>query len=67
MKCRTGLSDFHFKESTCQCRNCRSLGFDPWVGEDPTEEKMATHSSMLAGIIPRIKDPDGLESMGSQS
>ena len=32
-------------EFTCQCRRC---GFDPWVGqEDPLEEEMATHSSIL--------------------
>ena len=23
------------KESTCQCRRCRRLGFDPWVREIP--------------------------------
>ena len=44
---------------------------EPWVwslgGEDPTEEKMAIHSSMLAGIIPWTKDPGGLEFMGWQS
>ena len=35
-------------------------------GEDPLEEGMATHSSILAREIPRIKEPGGLQSMGSQ-
>ena len=36
-----------------------------WV--DPWEEEMATHSSILAGRIPWTEEPDGLQSMGSQS
>ena len=38
----------------------RSLGW-----EDPLEEGMATHSSILAWRIPWTKDPGGLQSMGS--
>ena len=34
--------------------------------EDPLEEEMATHSSMLAWEIPWIEEPGGLQSMGSQ-
>ena len=34
--------------------------------EDPLEEKMATHSSILARIIPWTEEPGGLQSMGSQ-
>ena len=34
--------------------------------EDPLEEEMATHSSILAGRIPWIEEPGGLQSMGSQ-
>ena len=41
------------KESACQCRRC---GFDPWVGRSPGEG-MTTHSSILAGEIPRTEDP----------
>ena len=37
----------------------QSLGW-----EDPLEEEMATHSSILAGIIPRIEEPGELQSMG---
>ena len=39
----------------------RSLG-----QEDPLEEEMATHSSILAWEIPRTEDPGGLQSVGSQ-
>ena len=34
--------------------------------EDPLEEGMATHSSILAWRIPWTKEPGGLQSMGSQ-
>ena len=35
--------------------------------EDPLEEKMATHSSILAWEIPaRTEEPGRLQSMGSQ-
>ena len=33
--------------------------------EDPLEEKMATHSSILAGIILWTEELGGLQSMGS--
>ena len=45
------------KESTCQGRRHQ------W---DPPEEEMATHSSVLAWRIPPTKEPDQLESLGSQ-
>ena len=34
--------------------------------EDPLEEEMATHSSILAWKIPWTDEPSGLPSMGSQ-
>ena len=34
--------------------------------EDPLEEYMAAHSSILAWRIPGMEEPDGLWSMGSQ-
>ena len=40
----------------------RSLGW-----EDPLEKEMATHSSFCAWKIPWTEEPDGLQSMGSQS
>ena len=39
----------------------RSLGL-----EDPLEEEMATHSSILAWEIPWPEKPCGLQSMGSK-
>ena len=39
----------------------RSLGQD-----DPLEEEMATHSSILVWRIPWTEEPGGLQSMGSQ-
>ena len=35
--------------------------------EDPLEEGMATHSTILAWRIPWIEEPGGLQPMGSQS
>ena len=34
--------------------------------EDPLEEEMATHSSILAWRIPWSEEPGGLQSTGSQ-
>ena len=39
----------------------RSLGL-----EDPLEEGVATHSSILAQSIPWTEEPGGLQSTGSQ-
>ena len=39
----------------------QSLGW-----EDPLEEEMAIHSSVLAWKIPWTEEPGGLQSMGSQ-
>ena len=53
------------KEPTCQCRRhetkVRSLGW-----EDPVEEGMATHSSILARKIPWTEEPGIAQSVGSQ-
>ena len=35
--------------------------------EDPLEKEMATHSSVLACRIPGTEEPQGRQSMGSQS
>ena len=34
--------------------------------EDPLEEGMATHSSILAWRIPQTEEPGGLQPIGSQ-
>ena len=43
---------------------------DTWIQsldqEDPLEEEMANHSSILAWEIPWTEEPGGLQSMGSQ-
>ena len=41
------------KESACQCRRHKRQGFHPCLGgEDPLEEEMATHGSILARTVP---------------
>ena len=42
-------------------RELQSLG-----KEDPLEEQMATHSSILAWKIPWTEEPGGLQPVGSQ-
>ena len=50
------------KESPCNAGDVvSSLGW-----EDPLEEEMATHSSILAWNVPWSEEPGGLQSMGSQ-
>ena len=43
---------------------------ETWVSflgqEDPLEEEIATHSSILAWTIPWTEEPGRLQSMGSQ-
>ena len=45
--------------SAVQETRVQSLGW-----EDPLEEEMATHSSVLAWRIPWMEEPGGLQSMG---
>ena len=52
------------KESVCQCKRHRGVGFDPWVGKIPQEKGMATHSSTLAWKILWAEEPGGLQSIG---
>ena len=40
---------FSGKESTCQCRNCRREGFNPWVGKNPWRRKRLS----APGFLPR--------------
>ena len=49
------------KESTCQCRDSGDVGW-----EDPLEEEMATHTSILAWKIPWTEEPGMLQSMRSK-
>ena len=49
------------KPPAMQETQVRSLGW-----EDPQEEEMATHSSILSWKISWTEEPGGLQSMGSQ-
>ena len=52
------------KEPACQCRRCKDSQF---LGrEDPLEEGMATHSSILVWGIPWTEETGGLQSKGSE-
>ena len=48
-------------EISMQETQVRSLGH-----EEPLEEGIAAHSSILAWRIPRTEEPGGLQAMGSQ-
>ena len=52
------------KESSCQYRRCR---FNPWVGKILWRRKWQPTFSIVTCKIPWIEEPDGLQSMGSQS
>ena len=53
------------KNPPANARELRDLGSIPgW--EDPLEEGIATHSSILAWRIPWTEEPGGLQSMGLQ-
>ena len=54
------------KEPICQCKRCQRCKVQPLGGEDPLEEAMATHSSILAWKIPWTEEADRLQTMGSQ-
>ena len=45
----------------------QETGVQSLGGEDPLEEEMATHSSILAWEIPRTEESGRLQSMGLQS
>ena len=45
----------------------QEMWFHPPGWEDPLEEEMATHSSILAWEIPGTEKPGELQSMGSQN
>ena len=54
------------KEPSCQCRRYRRHRFNPLGQEDPQEEGVATHSSILAWKIPWTEEPGRLQSIGLQ-
>jgi len=54
------------KESACQCRKHNEIWVQSLGQEDPLEESMATHSSILAWRIPWTEEPGRLQSIGLQ-
>ena len=54
------------KESACQCRRPNETRVQYLGREDPLEEEMTTHSSILAWRIPWTEGPGGLPSTGLQ-
>ena len=44
----------------------QEMGVCSLIQEDPLEEEMATHFSILAWETPRTDEPGGLHSMGLQ-
>ena len=62
---KLGFSRWHSgQESACRRHKRHGLSLG---GEDPLEEEIATHSSILAWKIPLTDEPGGLQSVGSQS
>ena len=61
-----GFPDGSVMKIHLQCRRLAGKWVQSLVWEDPLEEEMATHSSILAWEIPRTQEPGGLRSMGSQ-
>ena len=53
------------KGTACQGRR-QETQVPSLAGEDPLEEGIATHSSILAWRIPWTEESGGLQSMGSQ-
>ena len=51
------------KNPSANAEYIRDAGSIP-RSEDPLEESMATHSSILAWRIPWMEEPGGLQSMG---
>ena len=54
------------KESACNAGDTGNVGSIPGL-ERSLEKEMAAHSSILAWKVPQTEDPDGLQSIGSQS
>ena len=61
---------FQMTSLVAQTVKCLSTMWETWVRslgwEDPLEQEMATHSSILAWKIPRMEESGRLQSMGSQ-
>ena len=58
-----GASD---KEPACQCRGHQETQMQYLGWEDPLEEGVTNHSSILTWRIPWAEEPGGLWSIGSR-
>ena len=54
------------KESALRMQEIQEMRVQSLDREDPMEEGMTTHSSILAWRIPWTEEPGGLQSMGLQ-
>ena len=54
------------EEHTCQCRRHKEMLVRSLGQEDPPEEGMESHSSLLSWRILWTEEPGGLQSMGPQ-
>ena len=52
------------KESTCQCRRCKRLGFDTWVGKIPWGRKWQSTPVFSPGKSHGQRSPVGYSSWG---
>ena len=50
------------KNPPADAGDVKDVGWIPWVGKNPLEEGMATHTSILAWRIPWTEEPGGLQS-----
>ena len=62
----SGVKGFSGKESACQFKKMQEMRVWSLGWEDPLEEEMAIHSSILVWKIPRTEEPGGLQFLGSQ-
>ena len=54
------------KETACRCRRCKRHNFDPWFETIPWRRAWQPTPVFLPGEFPGQKEPDGLQSIGSQ-
>ena len=54
------------KNLSANAGDVKRHGFNPWAREDPLEEGMTTHSSVIAWRIPWTEEPGRLQAMGSR-
>ena len=64
MRLPGGASGEKKKKPTCQLQEVLEMQVPPLGREDPMEEGMATHSSILAWRIPGTEEPGRLQSIG---